>query len=78
MSKSIRLVVAFECEQTTADEFYDEQPQTKDEWISFLSSAFENQMEFDIKSPDIYVVGDGETKLCLSLDEALDETGWVS
>ncbi len=80
MSKSIRLVVAFECDQDTADEMFDVQPQTKDQWVSFLLEAFQDQVQNDITDPIVQVVDWTADEVINfgTIDEALDETGWVS
>ncbi len=59
---------------------FDVQPQTKDQWVSFLLEAFQDQVQNDITDPIVQVVDWTADEVINfgTIDEALDETGWVS
>ena len=79
MSKKIRMSIAFEMDVETAADVFDENPKTKEEWVTFLQESSQDQFMHDLSDPVIQVVDwtEGTTTNVGSIADAVDEAGWL-
>ena len=82
MSKTIRIMIAFETEKEMEEEFFDaeELPTDVDGWARFLQNRFADQLDNDYKDPIVQVIdfANDEVEDVISIQEAVVKAGWVN
>ncbi len=79
MSKTIRIMIAFETEKEMEEEIFDgeEMPTDVDGWARFLQTRFADQLDNDYKDPIVQVVdfANDEVENVVSIQEAVVKAG---
>ena len=82
MSKTIRIMIAFETDKEMEEEFFedDELPTDVDGWARFLQNRFTDQVDNDYRDPIVQVIDftNDEVEDVVSIQEAVVKAGWVN
>ena len=82
MSKTIRIMIAFETDKEMEEEFFedDELPTDVDGWARFLQNRFTDQVDNDYRDPIVQVIdfANDEVEDVVSIQEAVVKAGWVN